>query len=139
MAAVGNGIVVAADTDFGLGDLQLVNTSTVSAIKLGSYGLTSADGLTVGPMAMLRGKLYLQCVDHEGASVKATAQSQGLSAQSASSYLGIYTLPSAYASEVATTDVIAAAESDGGGSATVSDWRGSADSSLTMRGGDMAT
>jgi uncharacterized repeat protein (TIGR02543 family) len=132
MTAVGNGIVVAADTDFGLGDLQLVNTSTISATKLGSYGLTSADGLTVGSMAMLRGKLYLQCVGHEGTSAKAASQS-------ASSYLGIYTLPSAPAAEVATTDVTAAAESDGRGSATVSDWRGSADSSLAVRGGDTAT
>lgn len=121
---VGNGIVVAGDTDFGLGDLQLVDMANASATNLGSFGLTAADGLDVGGMAMLGGKLYLGCVDRATENSTAT---------------GLYTLPAAAASQLATTDATLTADATAGGTATVQDWRGSAAGTLDVRGGDSAT
>jgi uncharacterized repeat protein (TIGR02543 family)/LPXTG-motif cell wall-anchored protein len=121
---VGNGIVVAGDTDFGLGDLQLVDMANASATNLGSFGLTAADGLDVGGMAMLGGKLYLGCVDRATENSTAT---------------GLYTLPAAAASQLATTDATLTADATAGGTAAVQDWRGSAAGTLDVRGGDTAT
>jgi plastocyanin len=122
---VGNGIVCAWDSTTGFGDMQLVGTDG-SMTKLGSYGLSAADGLTVGSAYMLAGRLYLNCVDH--------ATEDGLST-------GLYSLPAAAAAKLATTDVAetAAVSADGGGTATVSDWRGSGASELSVRSGDTVT
>jgi uncharacterized repeat protein (TIGR02543 family) len=123
LAAVGGGFVVAGISDTTLGDMQLVGTD-YSVTKLGSFGLSSADGLTVGSMAMYGGKLYLNCVDHATENTNST---------------GLYTLPAAVASRLATTDVTLAAAARTGGTATVADWRGEAAGTLDVRGGDTAT
>jgi hypothetical protein len=127
----GNGLVIAGVSDKGLGDIQLVggdydvdpDSEYCSATKVGSYGLSSADGLTVGSMCMYGGKLYLNCTDH---------------APQSADTIGLYTLPDTAASKVATTDVALTASAQAGGTATVSDWRGSAEASLTVRVGDTA-
>lgn len=113
----GNGLVIAGVSDKGLGDIQLVggdydvdpDSEYCSATKVGSYGLSSADGLTVGSMCMYGGKLYLNCTDH---------------APQSADTIGLYTLPDTAASKVATTDVALTASAQAGGTATVSDWRG---------------
>lgn len=124
-ASVGNGIVLAGESLTGYGDLQLVGIDG-SMAKLGSYGLSAADGLTVGSAAMYGGKLYLNCVDHATENANST---------------GLYALPDAAASKLASTDVTvsAAASPAAGGTASVSDWRGSASPSLSVREGDTAT
>jgi hypothetical protein len=123
--SVGNGLVIAGQELAGSGDLQLIGTDA-SMTKIGSFGLSSADGLTVGSMTMLGGRLYLNCVDH--------ATEDGLST-------GLYSLPSAAAAKLATTDVAekASVSADGGGTAAVSDWRGGAASELPVRMGDTVT
>jgi uncharacterized repeat protein (TIGR02543 family) len=128
----GNGLVVAGVSNKGLGDIQLVgadfnldsDSDYCSATKVGSYGLSSADGLTVGSMCMYGGKLYLNCIDHAPQSADTT---------------GLYTLPDAAASKLATTDAALTSSAQAGGTASVSDWRGSAASSLAVRVGDTAT
>ena len=107
------------------GDLQLVNIDG-SLVKLGSFGLYAAEGLTAESQCMYAGNLFLNCVDHATDSAIST---------------GLYTLPADVATKVATTDTTASAAADpaGGGTATVSDWRNSAASSLTVRSGDAAT
>lgn len=128
----GNGLVVAGVSDKGLGDIQLVGNDFdvdpqakyCSATKVGYYGLSSADGLTVGSMCMYGGKLYLNCIDHAPQSADAT---------------GLYTLPDVAASKLATTDATLTASAQTGGTASVSDWRGGAAPSLAVRTGDTAT
>jgi plastocyanin len=124
-ASVGNGLVIAGQTLAGSGDLQLIGTDA-SMTKLGSFGLSSADGLAVGSMAMLGGRLYLNCASR--------ATEDGLST-------GLYSLPAAAAAKLATTDVAetASVSADGGGTAAVSDWRGGTASELSVRSGDTVT
>lgn len=107
---VGNGIVTAGLDAKSYGDLQLVNIDG-SLVKLGSFGLYAAEGLTAESQCMYAGNLFLNCVDHGTDNTIST---------------GLYTLPVDVATKVATTDVTAtaAADPDGGGTATISDWRG---------------
>lgn len=122
---VGNGVATAGLNAKGCGDLQLVNIDG-SLVKLGSFGLYAAEGLTAQSQYMYAGDLFLNCVDHAIDNTIST---------------GLYTLPVDVATKVATTDTTASAgvDPDGGGTATVSDWRESAASSLTVRSGDTAT
>jgi hypothetical protein len=124
-AGVGNGVVTAGLDAKSYGDLQLVDIDR-SLVKLGSFGLYAADGLTAESQCMYAGDLFLNCVDHATENTEST---------------GLYTLPVDAAAKVTTTDTTASAAADpeGGGTATVSDWRGSAASSLTVRSGDTAT
>jgi len=131
-AGAGNGLVIAGVSDKGLGDIQLVGADFdvdpqaeyCTTTKVGYFGLSSADGLTVGSMCLYGGKLYLNCIDH---------------AQQSADTTGLYTLPDAAASKLATTDAALTASAEAGGAATVSDWRGSAEASLAVRMGDTAT
>lgn len=121
----GNGVVDVGLNAKDYGDLQLVNIDGL-LVKLGSFGLYAAEGLTAQSQCMYAGDLFLNCVDH--------ATDNTIS-------IGLYTLPANVATKVATTDTIASAAVDpeGGGTAKVSDWRGSVASSLTVRSGDTAT
>jgi hypothetical protein len=120
----GNGVMDVGLNAKDYGDLQLVNIDG-TLVKLGSFGLYAAEGLTAESQCMYAGNLFLNCVDHATDSAIST---------------GLYTLPVDVATKVATTDTTASAAADpaGGGTATVSDWRKSAASSLTVRSGDAA-
>lgn len=122
---VGNGIVDVGLRATGYGDLQLVNIDG-PLVKLGSFGLYAAEGLAAESQCMYAGNLFLNCVDRATDDTKST---------------GLYTLPVDVAAKVATTDTTAsaAADPDGGGTAAVSDWRGSGASNLAVRSGDTAT
>ncbi|MFZ2757128.1 MAG: S8 family serine peptidase [Atopobiaceae bacterium] len=121
-AAVGGGFVIAGQSATNLGDFQLIG-SDASVTRLGSFGSRSSSGSTVSSMSMLGGRLYLDCVDvGDGSKVH-----------------GLFTLPQAAASKLSTDDVTVRADATAGGSATVSDWRDSAASTLDVREGDTAT
>lgn len=121
--AVGNGIVVAGDSDLGQGDMQLIDTNAV-ATRLGSFGLSSASGMMVESLAMYKDSLYVLALDHS---------------VSGAGVLELYALPSVAASSLVTTDANLDALSDDGGTASVSDWRGMADITLNARKGDTVT
>ena len=121
-AATGTGIVVAGSAIEGFGDLQLVGTDG-TLTSLGSYGLSSASGLTVNSMTMCDGRLYLSAIDHSASTDGARA---------------LYSLPTSAAEKLETINMDAWASASSGGTATVADWRGEDSSAISVRQGDTA-
>ncbi len=126
-AVTGNGIVILGQGFSGLGDAQLITFPTISGIKLGSFRLTTSEGLSPSSTVMYKGKLYLTATDHKDVAVGSLNP------------VGLYTLPSQSASLLASTDVMRTALAQEGGSATVADWRDKATGELSVRENDHVT
>ena len=126
-AVTGNGIVILGQGFSELGDAQLITFPVISGVKLGSYQLTTAEGLNPGSTVMYKGKLYLTATDHED-----TTKDSDNSLNS----VGLYALPTQSASLLTSTDVMRSASAEEGGTATVADWRGKAANELSAREND---
>jgi subtilisin family serine protease len=129
-APTGNGLVILGESEFGLGDAQLVDTVSLTATKLGSFGLTSADGLTTNAAYMYGGRLYISCTDHTGTSSTSSCTKTSV---------GLYTLPQQAAERVASLDATQTAAAEKDGTAAVADWRNTPGTSLSVRRGDTVT
>lgn len=134
-APAGNGLVILGESEYGLGDAQLVDTVSLTATKLGSFGLSSADGLTTNAAYLYGDRLYISCTSHTGTNVLSTsATSSGTPVT-----VGLYTLPQQVAEKIVSLDATQTAAAEMGGTATVADWRGTPGTSLSVRRGDTVT
>lgn len=133
-APVGNGAVLIDQTGHLApsltGDAFLLDASASRIDSLGTLFGDGSAGLIASSAAMLGGRLYVTAQDGEAA----TAREGG-----SDSYGALYRASQSVSDALGSTERTVSAAVASGGTAAVSDWRGTARSSLAMLRGDTAT